>query len=844
MPVEKTPPDRLVADTIRQTTEPDSVFQPPAAPHPAQPKSVGGYEILGEIGRGGTGVIYRAFDSELKRYVAIKMLFSGIEVSPYKLSQFRGEAEIVAQLAHPNIVQVFDIGEHDGHPYLALELVEGGSLDRHTERKPQTPRFAAEAVETLARAIHVAHSQHIIHRDLKPANILMCKDGTLKITDFGLAKRLVDTPAGSRTGDIKGTPSYMAPEQADGRVHECGPATDVYALGAILYELLTGRPPFVGADVIETLEQVRLADPPPPSKLVPKVPRDLCTICLKCLEKNPERRYDSAVDLADDLRRWKAGEAILARPVSVVERVARFVRRRPLAAGLVAASAVATGALALLAWETGRRRHEAELHGQAQQHFLHSRSALDEITKLVMDDPQVSRLSGLDPLRSKLLTFYGELVERQMHRPGAGGMPLAEACEKHGKLLDTTGDKKQALVAYAKAEVLYSGLAAGAAPEGEPHHRLALVHLERGKLYRDLGQLPESDAAFAKGLAGLQAMSEAAPDNERYLSDLAEVWHEMGRLFDLSKGKREALGAFRNALALRERLAADYPRNPKHRRDLARSHGFIGDVEMDTVDFPAARRSYRKSLELREAIARESGNEPEALFQLARGHLNFGRLSARERDLPASFAALGRARAIQKELVEGQPAVAEYRSDLLYSSCQLADLLLHTQDGGNRAEAKKALDEAQALYPPSRAAETARADVQGRLAAVAVLKALADIDAAAQPHRPAGALDRQLAGAVQALSAVLTLRDFADDEFALAQARALRAELAGGDASMQAEAVAALRKAIAANYRGKHPDDLAAAREFRGLSPRTDFQGVLGDYTTRWGGRPATARVN
>jgi len=841
MPVEKTPPDRVVADTIRQTTEPDSVFQPPPRPHPAQPKSVGGYEILGEIGRGGTGVIYRAFDAELKRYVAIKMLFSGIEVSPYKLSQFRGEAEIVAQLAHPNIVQVFDIGEHDGHPYLALELVEGGSLDRHTERKPQTPRFAAEAVETLARAIHVAHSQHIIHRDLKPANILMCKDGTLKITDFGLAKRLVDTPAGSRTGDIKGTPSYMAPEQADGRVRECGPATDVYALGAILYELLTGRPPFVGADVIETLEQVRLADPPPPSKLVPKVPRDLCTISLKCLEKSPERRYGSANELAEDLQRWKNGEPILARPVSIVERVTRFVRRRPLAAGLVAASCVAAAALGLFAWESGRRRHESELHAQAQQHFNHSRSALDEITRLVMDDPRMSRLSGLDPLRSKLLAFYGELVDNQMNLPGARGLPLAEACEKHGKLLDTTGNKREALKAYSKAEMLYAELAGAGVPAGQPHHRLALVHLERGKLFRDLGQLRDSDSAFTKGLAGLQTLSAAAPDNESYLSDLAEVWHEMARLFDLSKGKRAALEAYRQALALRERLAAAFPANPKHRRDLARSHGFIGDVEMDTLEFSAARRSYQMSLDLREAIARDSGNEPEAQFQLARGHLNFGRLSARERDLPASFAALARARAFQKDLVEGQPAVAEYRSDLLYSSCQLADLLLHTQDAAHRAEARKVLEEAQALYPPSRAAEMARADVQGRLAAVAVLKALADIDAATARPSPSGALDKQLADAVQDLSAVLTLREFADDFFALAQAQALRADLAGGDRVLQREAIAALRKAIAANYRGKHPDDLAAAREFRGLAVQPEFKNVLADYAARWGSRPAAA---
>lgn len=291
----------------------------PPLPH------VAGYEILALLGRGGMGVVYKARQLGLNRVVALKMVLAGANASPQDLARFRAEAEAVAQLAHLNIVQIYEIGEQNGCPYLALEYVGGGSLAQHLDGTPVAPRQAAELIVALARAVHHAHEKGIVHRDLKPANVLLLADGTPKIADFGLAKRSDSNYAHTQTGAILGSPSYMAPEQAAGAAEKIGPATDVYSLGTILYELLTGRPPFKGATLLETLDQVREHDPVPPRFLLPKTPRDLETICLKCLEKSPQRRYASAAALAADLQAYLTGEPIRAHSLTLLDQFARSI---------------------------------------------------------------------------------------------------------------------------------------------------------------------------------------------------------------------------------------------------------------------------------------------------------------------------------------------------------------------------------------------------------------------------------------------------------------------------------------------------------------------------------------
>jgi hypothetical protein len=329
---------------------------------------VPGYEVEAVLGRGGMGVVYKARHLALKRTVALKMLAAG-HSPPGERERFRAEAEAVARLQHPNIVQIHEVGEADGRPFIALEYVAGGSLDERLAGQPLPPRDAARLVAALAEAMHLAHSRNLVHRDLKPANVLLAGESNApvgqcqpKVTDFGLVRQLDADSGQTFDGVVMGTPSYMAPEQAEGRARSAGPAADVYALGAILYECLTGRPPFQGATPLETLVQVRSREPAAPSVLNRQVPRDLETICLKCLRKEPERRYSSAPELADDLGRFVRGEPVAARPVGRPERVAKWVRRNPTVAGLsaVAALALVVGTVVSLLFgiEAGRKADE------------------------------------------------------------------------------------------------------------------------------------------------------------------------------------------------------------------------------------------------------------------------------------------------------------------------------------------------------------------------------------------------------------------------------------------------------------------------------------------------------
>ncbi len=303
---------------------------------------VPGYDLLSELGQGGMAIVFKARQQALNRFVALKMINAGHLASAEMCGRFKIEAEAVAKLQHPNIVQIYDVGEVDGAPFLALELVEGGDLSEKLDRKPQPPRSAAQMVEILAQALGYAHQNHIIHRDLKPSNILLTKDGTPKVSDFGLAKDLERAQSKTETGSILGTPSYMAPEQAEGRIRDIGPATDVYALGAILYDMLTGRPPFVADSSLETIRQVVADEPVPPCRLIPRTPRDLETICLKALHKNPERRYLTANDLGADLGRFLRDEPIHARPAGLTERAVKWVRRRPTLASVIGLGVVAS----------------------------------------------------------------------------------------------------------------------------------------------------------------------------------------------------------------------------------------------------------------------------------------------------------------------------------------------------------------------------------------------------------------------------------------------------------------------------------------------------------------------
>jgi serine/threonine protein kinase len=403
------------------------------ARHVCAPPLIPGYELLGLLGQGGMGVVYKARQIALNRSVALKMVLAGAAAKQEQLSRFRAEAETLACLQHPGIVQIFEIGEHEGRPYFALEYVNGGSLDKQLASTPQPPQEAAALVEKLARTMQVAHERGIVHRDLKPANILLVHaeptpDTTHhsrlstyqpKITDFGLAKQLDGDSGQTRTGQILGTPSYMAPEQATGRLTDIGAATDVYALGAILYEALTGRPPFRGATSVETLMQVTNDEPVAPTRLNPQVPRDLETVCLKALQKEIARRYRMAHDLADDLRRYLDGVPVQARPLSTWERGWKWACRRPALAGLLGVSVVA--ALALVGSAVSLfysvKLQGALIEAESQRQDANQQRALARRYMYVAQMNLADRAAQLGHIQQ-----VRELL--QMHLPAAGEVDL------------------------------------------------------------------------------------------------------------------------------------------------------------------------------------------------------------------------------------------------------------------------------------------------------------------------------------------------------------------------------------------------------------------------------------
>ena len=320
------------------------------------------------------GVVYKARQIRLNRLCALKMILPGEHTGAEFRARFLAEAETIARLRHPNIVQIYGLGDHDGRPYFEMEYIEGGSLARRLDGTPWAPEPAARMVAVLARAIGDAHRLGIVHRDLKPANVLLMDDETPKVVDFGLAKTLEADSNLTQSGVFFGTPSYAAPEQVEGLTKTVGPAADIYALGAIFYHMLTGRPPFQAATVLQTLEQVKTADPVPPSRLQPGLPRDAETICLKCLQKDPQRRYADAAALAEDLDRFLAGRAILARPTGAAEHLRKWIRRRP-AVALLSAAVVAVTVLGfiLVSWQWRRAEAKAAAEAAANERAQQAR---------------------------------------------------------------------------------------------------------------------------------------------------------------------------------------------------------------------------------------------------------------------------------------------------------------------------------------------------------------------------------------------------------------------------------------------------------------------------------------
>ncbi|MFM7151750.1 MAG: protein kinase domain-containing protein [Gemmataceae bacterium] len=667
-------------------------------------RRIDSYEIVRPLGEGGMGIVYLCNDTKLRRPVALKMLKVGPGSHSDDLHRFRQEAEALSNFQHPNIVQVFDLGMHEGQPFLVMEYLEGGNLASRLAGRPIPPHVAAGLIETLARAVQAAHDEKIVHRDLKPGNILLVEKSdvdlefcTPKISDFGLAKRLMDNSGRTVTGIIMGTPEYMAPEQASGKAKDVGPGADVYALGAMLYECLTGRPPFRGATSLETLEQVRSAEPASPSRLVPRLPGDLCTIALKCLNKEPGRRYYTAGELADDLRRYLDGQPIKARPVGSFEKLLRSIRRRPVHFALGASSLLLALVMALLAWqwqiysyreqinEMEKSAAEREKEFNQKQHeksVAMLRNILDKLIGPLNAQP------NLEPLREAMLVHFQNLVADQ-ERQGLGSTQLAGSCLDLGRLLLNTGDPRRAQDSLRRAEALYRD-------QKNPYEQ-ARVLLELARCQRILGEPAKTKEECEKARAILESLPQTAKNREV----LGDTWQLLGEAaMDLNENQLAEKSFTQGKILFRELWKADAVFGLQ--RKLARSHGYLGDVFLDMGNPQAADHEYWESHVLRLQLGDPNRKvDPEELaqdlMQLGRSWGNFGNMQTRFRTHRTAIDFFQSAKKYQDKLVEDHPKVTDFLTDAAETCNRIAELqLLDLPESADRArdreEIQKLLD--------------------------------------------------------------------------------------------------------------------------------------------------------
>jgi serine/threonine protein kinase len=515
-----------------------------------------GHEVIGEIGRGGMGVVYKARDQKLGRFVAIKTIPQGRYATADQRNRFLAEASAIARLHHPNIIAIHAVGEHENRPYLSLEFADGGSLAQRLAEKPMAAREAAGLVETLARAVHAAHLAGIVHRDLKPSNVLLTAEGVPKVSDFGLAKLLDEDSARTLSGQPLGTPSYMAPEQAEGRSKHAGPSADIYALGAILYHALAGRPPFLGESALETLKLVTSTEAVPPRRLRPDVPRDAETICLRCLEKEPRKRYATSLAVADDLRRFLDDRPINARPAGSFERSWRWCRRNPRVAILsvavvssLAAGTIVSSVLALRATRAERTATQSE--AATRQQWVRAES---EAAKAKQSEAQ-SRRSESEAL-AMLGFFQNKVLAAARPKDQEGGLGINATIRDALDAAEPSIEKTFAGQPVVEASIRAT-LGESYRILGEP--ALAIRQMERSRELR--GEI--ADHADPGALDNLNNLASAYIDAGRlsdaislYLWLLGRIETEFGPDHSLTLQCRNNLGiAYENAGRLPEAIA-------------------------------------------------------------------------------------------------------------------------------------------------------------------------------------------------------------------------------------------------------------------------------------------------
>lgn len=642
------------------------------------PREFGDYTLLAEIARGGMGVIYQAHQGKLDRLVAVKMILSGPWASPTAIKRFASEARAAARLEHPGIIPIYDVGEVDGQPFFAMALVKGANLMQRVAQGVLPPRAAAGVVLEVADAVEYAHRHGIIHRDLKPSNILFNEREKPVVADFGLAKQLDGQDAITATGEVLGTPSYMAPEQASGH-SEISPAVDVYALGAILYFAVTGRPPFQSAVPLDTLRMVLDRDPVAPSRLTAGVDPDLETICLKCLEKEPQHRYGTAGELAADLRRYLAGKPIQARPLSPAGRLWRWCQRQPALAALSAALVLVTlTTLAGMAWEW---RRTDRLRRVAEQRLRETQAVVDTYFTKVSESVLLNK-AGMHPLRKQLYELAREYYERFVQEQGndpALRLELANAQERLATIASaiTTPDEARAL--RQNARDIYRSVLERDPSNRQARHGLAHVCNKLGTMIADAERANQALAYFREALTQLDQLQLGAPTTLADKHFRASIMGNMGlvkiSLFDLEgalKDIQDALSA--HEALLKEPLDADLA--GRVRRSVANDYLNLGALFHRLKRPEEGRAAVAKAVALSRQLVAANAEDADVRLALANALYNGGISAAAAGAGAAARTDFQESCALAEALVRDHPLVGEYHFTVAKNYRELAHLAL------------------------------------------------------------------------------------------------------------------------------------------------------------------------
>lgn len=690
-----------------------------------------GFHMQEELGRGGMGVVYLARQLRLNRLVAVKMIKGAEQANADTRMRFLAEAEAIAKLHHPGVVQVYEFGTYEDNPFFAMEYVSGGSLDKKLAGNPLPPREAAAFVEKLARAMQSAHDEGIIHRDLKPANILLSSETAAfgspskatrnkavtstqnetinsdhlslhsvspKITDFGLVKNIGSDM--TATGAILGTPSYMAPEQADGK-KTVGPPVDIYALGAILYECLTGRPPFKAATPLETLMQVINEEPVSVRQLQPKTPIDLETICQKCLQKEPAKRYASAADLAEDLGRFLRNEPISARPVSRLEKAWRWCKRYPAVAGLVI---VLTAGLFLIAAKNRElaeaNKNEAEARELAEKRFRQTLSAVDQFFTDISESPELLKKEpGTQALRRTLLSKAQAYYEMFLAERGQDETMQLEAAEASYRLirileeLNPGGSATEEQIE--KAMAIRDKLLKKDPADPDRQYAVALVEAQKSRWLLIRDRLQDAIAIDKKALDRLAPIVTAHPEEEKYkilqssiLTSLAQIYTRLGNHTD-------AIAMYKRAEPVTLSLYEANPKMLKFRSELGRLYSSIGYSNLQSGLLDEALPYFSKAAAIFDDLLKEFPKDRNAAVDGGVVYGNLGVIHKRAHRDDEALNAFNKVVEIYEPLLRDNPQVVDFANGLALGLGSIARLEM---DRGNHNEARQPFERVLQIF--------------------------------------------------------------------------------------------------------------------------------------------------